>query len=228
MIYYFITICVFYNIINSYIPVASSCGLHLCFTIVAEQLFPEITKVIPPTRSQSGTTTSTADGCELVSVRRNTRRLEVLACKGNNSRLADGNTGNYNPTNGFQDNVLQDFYAWDNQQTPENPFVLYNFGKPVMITRIVITFALLQNRGIRVPVITMFVSNTNSNYPNQSIPVNYDDSNAPNTGVYHLELVPSVGEPYRYWSVDMEPPDGTNWVLVSEVTLYQQLMLTGK
>ena len=197
---------------------------------VAEQLFPEIIKVIPPTISLTATTTDTADGCAFVPVSRNTRDFRVLACRGNNSRLADGSTGNLNLTGGLQISQLQDFYAWNNQRTPENPFVLYNFNTPVIITRIVITFALLQNYTIssKIPIITMFVSDTNSNYPSRSIPVNYNDNNVPNTGVYHLELVPSVGEPYRYWCVDMEPPNGTNWVIVSEVTLYQQLTQTGK
>ena len=61
-------------------------------------------------------------------------------------KLKVSHDGNLNLTDGLQSNKLQDLYAWNNQRTPENPFVLYNFGK---LARIIITFALLQNCGIR-------------------------------------------------------------------------------
>ena len=186
-------------------------------------MFPEILKVIPqsiPEIIVNGTAIRIDTQCGLVFVGRNTRYFQVRVCKGNNSILADGE---FNITN-----RLQAAYAWDNRQTPEDPFLLYNFETPVIITRIVVTFILSQNRGARVPIITMFVSNNNFSYPSQRISVIYDDSDAPDTGVYQLELLPVVSEPFRYWCVDMEPPDGTNWVIVSEVTLYQELLQTGK
>ena len=185
-------------------------------------MFPEILKVIPQSISINGTITSIDNECDLVFVGRNTRYFQVRACKGNSSILADGE---FNVTNGLRD--LQGAYAWNNRQTPEDPFLLYNFETPVIITRIVVTFILSQNRGVKVPIITMFGSNTNSSYPSSRITVNYDNSDAPDTGVYQLELVPVVSEAYNYWCVDMEPANGTNWVIVSEATLYHEVPQTG-
>ena len=182
-----------------------------------------------PQSTFNGVTTRIDDHCEFVPVIRNTRNFRVRACKGNSSILTDGNIGRFNFTNGLQFQDLQNAYAWDNRQTPENPFVLYNFETPIMITRIMITFVLSQTLGAgKVPNITMFVSNTNSNYPTRSITVNYNATAAPDTGVYQLELMPVVRRSFMYWCVDMEPPDGTNWVIVSEVTLYRELLQTGK
>ena len=196
----------------------------ICIITSTVQLFPEILKVIPqsiPEITVNGMTIRIDPECELVFVGRNTRYFQVRACKGNNSILTDGE---FNVTD-----RLRQAYVWDNRQTPEDPFLLYNFETPVIITRIVVTFFIpSQNRGAgRVPTITMFVSNNNSSYPSQRISVTYDDSDAPDTGVYQLELIPVVSEPFKYWCVDMEP-NGTNWVIVSEVTLYQELPQAGK
>lgn len=173
-----------------------------------------------PETTINGIPTRIDTECGLVFVGRNTRYFQVRACKGNSSILTDGE---FNVT----DRLLQAAYIWDNQQTPEDPFLLYNFETPVIITRIVVTFILTRNGADRVPNITMFVSNNNSSYPSHRISVTYDDSDAPNRGVYQLELVPVVCEPFRYWCVDMKPPSGTNWIIVSEVTLYQELLQTG-
>ena len=195
-------------------------------------MFPELLKVIPqsiPPVTINRVTTVIDDHCDTVFVRRNTRHFQVRSCRRNSSILTDGNIGEFDHTDGLQIQELQAAYAWNNERTPEDPFLLYNFETPVIITRIVVTFVLSQNRIIAsVPIITMFVSNTDSNYPNQSITVNYDSSDAPTAGVYQLELMPLVNEPFRFWCVDMVPPNGTNWVIVSEVTLYQQINQTGK
>ena len=117
-------------------------------------------------------------------------------------------------------------YAWNAWETPEFPFLLYTFRTPVTITRIVVTLILSPNDAAKgVPIITMFVSNTEINYPTQAIAVKYDASDAPDSGVYQLILFPAVTEPFMYWCVDMEPPNGTNWIIVSEVELYQEVQI---
>jgi len=57
--------------------------------------------------------------------------------------------------------------------------------------------------------------------------VNYNAGDAPATGVYQIDMVPTVSKPFRYWCIDLEAPAGTDWIIVSEVELYQELQ-TGK
>lgn len=185
-------------------------------------MFPTIYGVIQQS-SFNGIRTNIDVNCSYLAVQRNDRNFKIRACRGNTSILVDGNVGEFDFTDGLQIKELQAVYIWDVRQTPEDPFMLFIFATPVIITRIVVTLILSQNDGAdRVPTITMFVSNTNPSYPRRSIPVSYNDSDAPATGVYRLNLVPNVSESFRFWCVDMKPPAGTNWVIVSEVELYQE------
>ena len=188
-------------------------------------MFPLVLRIIPQS-TLNGTVTIIDSNCGFQRVRRNDRNFQVRVCNGNDSILADGNIGEYDVTDGLQANELQTVYAWNARQTPEFPFLLHGFTTPITITRIVITFILSPNDAANgVPIITMFVSNTDPSYPTRSITVKYDASDAPDTGVYQLNLVPTVTQPFMYWCIDMEPPDGTNWIIVSEVELYQEVQI---
>lgn len=186
-------------------------------------MFPAIFKILPQ-NTFNRLTTSIDTECGNLSIGRNDRSVQVRVCKGNGSILADGSTGEFNFTDGLQVQELHMVYTWNREGTPEDPFLLCNFRSPVTITRVIITFILLQDNGARrVPRITMFVSNSDANYPSQSIIVDYDASDAPSTGMYRLSVVPTVNASYRYWCIDMRFPSRTNWVIVSEVELYQDL-----
>ena len=198
----------------------------LYFIIIPiEQLPPQLLGVIPQS-TLNGVVTTIDSNCRLLSVQRNGRNFEIRVCNRYNSILADGNTGEFNTTDGLQANELQTVYAWNAREIPEFPFLLYSFTTPVTITKIVITFILSPNDAAKgVPIITMFVSNNQPSYPTQAIAVKYDASDAPDSGVYQLILFPAVTEPFMYWCVDMEPPNGTNWIIVSEVELYQEVQI---
>ena len=188
-------------------------------------MFPAALRIIP---SHTQTTTiSIENGCGLERIRRNTRDFIVKVCKGNSSILTDGNIAELNFTGGLQFTDLQTVNGWNARETPEFPFVLFNFRTPVTITRIVINFILSDRGANEVPIITVFVSNTEPKYPTQSIPVSYDASDAPDTGTYQLILIPTANESFMFWCIDMEPPNGTNWIILSEVELYQEIQ-TGK
>ena len=198
----------------------------LYFIIIPiEQLPPQLFGVIPQS-TLNGVVTIIDSNCRLLNDQRNNRNFEIRVCNRNNSILADGNTGEFNTTDGLQANDLQTVYAWNTREIPEFPFLLYFFTTPVTITRIVVTFILSPNDAAKgVPIITMFVSNNQPIYPTQAIAVKYDASDAPDSGVYQLILFPAVREPFLYWYVGMEPPNGTNWIIVSEVELYQEVQI---
>ena len=188
-------------------------------------MIPVALRILPQS-TLNGIQTVIDSNCAFQHVQRNDRNFQVRVCIRNNSILADGNTGEFNVTDGLQANELQTVYAWNARETPEFPFLLYTFSTPVTITRIVVTFILsLGDAANGLPIITMFVSNTEPTYPTQTIAVNYDASDAPDSGVYQLELVPTVSEPFMYWCVGMEPPNGTDWIIVSEAELYQEVQI---
>lgn len=176
-------------------------------------MFPAALRVIP-SHIQT-TTTNIENDCELEPIQRNTRNFQVQVCKGNNSILTDGNKDSRTAN------------AWNARETPEFPFVLLNFRALVTITRIVLNFVLSDRGANEVPIITMFVSKTEPGYPTKSILVGYNASDAPDTGTYQLTLIPTVNESFMTWCIDMAPPNGTNWIILSEVELYQKLQ-TGK
>ena len=199
--------------------------INVLYNNPIEQLPPLALSIIPQSRF-NGAVTIIDSNCGSRQVQRNDRNFEVRVCIGSNSILTDGNIGEYNVTDGLQANELQTVYTWNARRTPEFPFLLYAFRTSVTITRIVITFILSPNDAAnKVPIITMFVSNTDPSYPTQAISVNYDASDAPDAGVYQLNLVPNVSESFMYWCIDMEPPDGTNYIIVSEVELYQEVQI---
>ena len=186
-------------------------------------MFPATLGILPQ-NNFNGLTTSIDNDCGNLSVMHNTRYFQIRVCTSNHSILSDENIGEYDFTDGLQINELQTVYTWDISETPEDPFLLYTFPILVTITRIVITFILSQDGGAKKdPKITMFVSNSNPTYPDQPIRVNYNAGDAPATGVYQIDMVPTVSKPFRYWCIDLEAPAGTDWIIVSEVELYQEL-----
>ena len=160
--------------------------------------------------------------CSSVAIQRNTTRI-LRGCRGNNSILSDGNGGVFNLTDGLQANELQQVYVWNISKTPEDPFVLYFFSSPVRVTTILITFILLKNYMVlEIPSIAMFASNTIREFPQQRLNLIYDVSTAPDTGVYQVKIKPVNDDSYRTWCIDMTAQQGTEWIIVSEIELYQE------
>jgi len=190
-------------------------------------VFPATTKVIRHS-SFDGIAVNVDQQCPFTFIERNTRRFVVRRCPGNDSILADGNIGQFDLTDGLQANELMQVYAWDVSETPEDPFVLYNFQDPVRITTVVITFILLQNRMVfEIPTITMSVSNNSREYPRRRLTLEYDTSGAIDTGVHQINVVPLNNSLYRTWCIDMIALQGTEWIIVSEIELYHEVQ-TGK
>ena len=152
------------------------------------------------------------------------RHFAVRQCPGSDSILADGNMGQFDLTDGLQANELIQVYVWDVSETPEDPFVLYNFGDPVRVTTVIITFILLQNHMVlEIPTITMFVSNISQQYPRRQLSLEYDVSGATDTGVYQINVVPLNNNSYLTWCIDMIALQGTEWIIVSEIELYHEV-----
>ena len=184
--------------------------------------------MILPQNDFGGVTVTIDAACRTVVVQRNTRVISLRGCSGNTSILSDGDIGAFDLMDGLQANELQQVYAWDVSETPEDPFVLYAFNAPVRVTTVVITFILLQNHTVlEIPTITMFVSNTSREYPRQQLSLEYDASGAPDTGVFQVKVAPLTDTSFRTWCIDMIALQGTEWIIVSEIELYHEVR-TGK
>ena len=195
--------------------------------IITDRVIPSNTLALPQ-NDFGGVTVAIDTECSTVVVQRNMRVLTLRHCRGNASILSDGDMGVFDLTDGLQANELQQVYAWDVSETPEDPFVLYNFRDPVRVTTVVITFVLLQNYNVlEVPTITMFVSNTSREYPRQELNLKYDASRAPDTGVFRVKIAPLTNDFFHTWCIDMIAPLGTEWIIVSEIELYHEVQ-TGK
>ena len=74
---------------------------------------------------------------------------------------------------------------------------------------------------LEIPSIAMFASNTIREFPQQRLNLIYDVSTAPDTGVYQVKIKPVNDDSYRTWCIDMTAQQGTEWIIVSEIELYQ-------
>ena len=179
--------------------------------------------MILPQNDFGGVTATIDAACSTVVVQRNTRVISLRGCRGNSSILSNGDIGAFDLTDGLQANELQQVYTWDVRETPEDPFVLYVFNAPVRVTTVVITFILLQNHTVlEIPTITMFVSNTSREYPRQQLSLEYDASGAPDTGVFQVKVALLTDTSFHTWCIDMIAPQGTEWIIVSEIELYHE------